>query len=73
MIRLSHRSSHTHLQVVRFCLKENIQTKATRPPANLQKSVSAQPGKRNFQKCPTLDEKEGQNNDTDRQMDLKIG
>jgi len=40
---IGQRSSHTHLQVVRFCLKENIQTKATRPPANLQKSVPAQP------------------------------
>lgn len=35
--------SHTHLQVVRFCLNKNVQTKAARPLANLQKSVSAQP------------------------------
>ena len=52
--------SHTHLQVVRFCLNKNVQTKAARPLANLQKSMPAQPGKGNFQKCPTHDRKERQ-------------
>jgi len=44
---------------VRFLLWENVQPKAARPPANLQKSVlSPAAPKRNFQKCPTRDKKE---------------
>ena len=43
--------SHTQLQVVRFCLQENLQTKASRPSANLQKSVPAYPEKK-FSKMP---------------------
>lgn len=55
--------SHTHLQVVCFCLKENVQTKAPRPLANLQKSVSAQPGKEIFKNAPRTTEKKDKDND----------
>jgi len=59
---------HTHLQVGRFCLEENVQTKAARPPANLQKNVSAQPGKEIFKNAPRATKKKDKDNESNRQI-----
>lgn len=51
-----------------FLFVKKIQTKAARPPANLQKSVPVQPGKEIFKNAPHTTEKKGQNKYRNRQI-----